>query len=591
MAMPNATQKKREKGKTMDEILVTAENQTSTACASHSGSVKKQTSCVDYEENYPVFLESVRARVNECAGGPAFVTPTNGMFNAFLAALPDEIRQHYNCHACRAFITKYGGLVAISKTGETASAVWDVSATPEPFRQGVSDMVSRATKSRTSDIVGVFLTHHDTLGTPITGEWSHLSAPTPSAWRAGSGTATTQRFVAEKAHERETLRHAVCRYSVGVVNEAIRILSSGHLSRGTETWLAMATWLYDLCVSLALTQNKRHRKNMVWLAAASAPSGFCHVSNTMLGTLMDDIIWGLPFDKIKRRFETKTSPLQYQRPQVAPTAGNIVEAERIIEELGLRGSLARRYATLDEVVALWRNSKNLQGSRDGDTSTKALRVFSGVIPKRNTRDETHKLRHVDLPPIIISCTQFVEHVVPTAEHIEFVVLGDCCYNFGALVTAVNPDAPPIIRWDTVLCRNPFSWYVYARQSKISDWGLVSGPNCVTAICAAPRLWHEEDTPALADNGVFFLIHGAKDTRYKTAGLGLFPQILRAELRYVRATIEAFSKQGEIHGAEDASACGLLLTREMLNSVPFNQKHRFRVFSAEGFQDYVVDRWD
>lgn len=33
------------------------------------------------------------------------------------------------------------------------------------------------------------------------------------------------------------------------------------------------------------------------------------------------------------------NPLQYQRPQAAPSAGNVAQAERIVEKLGIANSL------------------------------------------------------------------------------------------------------------------------------------------------------------------------------------------------------------------------------------------------------------
>lgn len=53
----------------------------------------------------------------------------------------------------------------------------------------------------------------------------------------------------------------------------------------------------------------------------------------MIGTLLDDIASGMSFDSVSRRFAEKMHPLQYQRPQAAPSAGNIAQAEKIVEKL------------------------------------------------------------------------------------------------------------------------------------------------------------------------------------------------------------------------------------------------------------------
>lgn len=48
-------------------------------------------------------------------------------------------------------------------------------------------------------------------------------------------------------------------------------------------------------------------------------------------------------------------------------------------------------------------------------------------------------------------------VMPAASHLT-VKVPNRADRFAALVTAVRPDAPPILRWDRDEARNPFSWY-------------------------------------------------------------------------------------------------------------------------------------
>ena len=63
---------------------------------------------------------------------PLFTTEATGLFDAFLRARPFERRGHYECRSCRHFVTTFGGLVTIDKTGallvadDVGGAVWRV---------------------------------------------------------------------------------------------------------------------------------------------------------------------------------------------------------------------------------------------------------------------------------------------------------------------------------------------------------------------------------------------------------------------------------------------------------------------------------
>jgi hypothetical protein len=82
----------------------------------------------------------------------------------------------------------------------------------------------------------------------------------------------------------------------------------------------------------------------------------------------------------------------------------------------------------------------------------------------------------------------------------------------------------------------------------------------------------------------FIMDGAKESR-TNAGLALFPETLKSELREIRSTIEEFSRRGKLEGEEEASACGVALLKGA------NWNARFRVRSATSTVEYKLDRWD
>ena len=86
--------------------------------------------------------------------------------------------------------------------------------------------------------------------------------------------------------------------------------------------------------------------------------------------------------------------------------------------------------------------------------------------------------------------------------------------------------------------------------------------------------------------VFFILKNCKDHRYGGAGIALFPEVLKGELREIRSTIEAYSRNETLGGFEEASACGIRLQG--------NAKwwdYKFRVTTDVGTAIYTLDRWD
>lgn len=519
-------------------------------------------------DGYLDFLESIRQRfINETAvNPPLFTTSASGLFDAFLDALPAEARQHYTCSACRRFVERYGGLVTISPDGAAVSVMWgdDAPAFFQPSIAAIRRLIRKAS------VTGVFLSEEAVWGEPITGEWRHM-AVTPSRPAYGP---SGQRM-AQKREDFKMLLAGLAEFPLPVVEAALNLLRTESLYR-SEKVLGVAEWLYKLhvaCVACAEAKSEKIRRNLIWQAVATAPAGFCHVRSTMIGTLLEDIAAGtLPFAEISRRFASKMNPTIYQRPQAAPAAGNIAQAEKIVADLGLERALHRRFARLEELDLLWRPQPSTPAAPAGNG------VFAHVRPK--TKKGAPEAVVVEAPPVTMTWVKFHREVLPGALAMEYLVKSRPA-NYGAILTATYADAPPILQWDREERRNPFSWYVHVHFSAPSAWLLAAGYTPVTGVCFQPSMWYGGHYPHQGKS-VFFILAGARD-RHNGGGIGLFPEILRNDLHGVRATIEAYSGGRTLDGAEEASACGIKFEA--------NQPVTLRVTTATGKQVYMLDRWD
>jgi hypothetical protein len=268
------------------------------------------------------------------------------------------------------------------------------------------------------------------------------------------------------------------------------------------------------------------------------------------------------------------SPILYQRPQSAPTDGQLAAAEAVVSRLASAGSLARRFATLEDVLphAIWTPKP------PSDIDVAAASVFGHL--KNNGRTQSS----IDVPAQAITWDKFSWTVLPKADRLEFLVPHTPA-NFFAFVTATNPEAPPILQWDTDEKRNQVSWYLYHGGSPASRWGLAAGAFCeVPAVTMQPSGWTSD--AAHQGEGAYLILRGARDMNSGRAGLGLFPEILKSDYRAIRVAMEAFSHSRSLDGHESASACGIALQK---SSPSWSQVVRVTVAGARVL--YRLDRFD
>jgi hypothetical protein len=531
------------------------------------------------DRDYDAFLDALHAAFDR-ASGPLFTTDATGadLWDAYLSSLPAEDQQHYNCNACRRFIETYGGLVTIDAAGRTTSVMWD-GEVPSPIGRSLAALRRHVAAAR---VTGVFLTSASTWGVPAAGGWRHMHVhPANARLFKATGLRNAEQAAAEKREEYGMLQRALADFPADLAGQAHQLCLSEALYR-SEKVLGVIEWFWKLHVARQGVRG-RAAENLTWLAVATAPQGFCHVRSTMIGTLLEDLAAGLPFEDVKRRFGAKMNPLQYQRPTAPPSAGNIAQAEKIVAELRSAGALARRFARLDDVQErLWTPAP----TRPAPPRDQGGGVFGHLLPQPTVPDVAPAV--AGMPPQVMTWEKFSRTILPRAETIEFLVptgMGP----YYALVTAVDPAAPPILQWDREDQRNPVSWYTYPSGSMAPNWNLRAGTfHPVTAVTAFPFMWNGGVYPHQGD-GVLFLLKDAIDKGYRE-GAGLFPELLKGEYHAVRATMEAFARQAVIADRDTAECCGVGI-RKGDRGFGFGLGVTLRVTSNGVRSTYKLDRWD
>ena len=411
----------------------------------------QQRSC-DHGEDYAGFRAGIADSFKAVApDAPLFTTDAANLFDVFLGALPDGSRQHYTCHACRRFVNTYGGLVAIDPDGGTVPVMWDGKADAF-FGPAVAALRSAV---RSAKVTGVFLSSDPAWGLPVNVskvapfQWHHMAVTPPrSRLFRGTYTKNASQAMAEKLEEHGMLCRSFGDFTPEHAAKALALLTSGTFYR-SEKCIGVATWLDGLHKARAATKNALHRDNLVWRAVATAPVGFCHVRSGMIGTLLEDIVADLPVADIQRKFAEKMSPANYQRATAAPSTGQLAQAEKISAEMKAAGSLARRFARLEDVQQFaWRAT----------SAKEAAPEVGGVFAHIKAKDKpVANGSALAIPSNTMTWEKFQRTVLPTAERIE-ALIPPSPDRLMALVTAADPGAPPILQWDREDSRNAVSWY-------------------------------------------------------------------------------------------------------------------------------------
>jgi hypothetical protein len=538
------------------------------------------------DRQYGKFVKCLQKRFDEVIEAessqstPIFTTSASNLFAVFLAAMTPERRAYYTCNACRRFIDHFGGLVTVDpETGNQVPLLWGIERTPALFQDSVRAVLKILAKAK---INGVFLSSESVYGLPVNlavkapGVFHHMHVMVPKKQVFFEhALKSANQAAADILQDHDTLCRGLEEFSFETVKKAHALLSSGNLYR-SEKCRDIALWLANLHVARNAEKGVT-RDNITWYYAASAPPGYCHVKTTMIATLLEDIAAGLPFEDIKQKFDSKMDPTAYRRPQVAPTAGNLAQAERIIAKLSAAGSLARRFAKLEDIQTLWRPRAPKAEKPAGGA------VFGHITPKHAAPASS---TDIDQPPVTMTWVKFLATVLPEAEIIEYRVPGySTASAYAALVTAVDASAPPILQWDSEENRNPVSWYLYKNGSAPGAWNL--HPNTwvkVTAVALQPTEWHHPGKFTHHGESIFMLLDEARDVTHRASG-GFFVECLKNEFHEIRSSLEAYAMRASVAGRDEATACGLMMQK----SAPWD--HMFRVNSKGMTLTYKLDRWD
>lgn len=528
------------------------------------------------DDGYPGFQTRIISRFENVRANDLFTTDVNpeSLYHAYLSRLPAEAAQHYTCRACENFIKRYGGLVIIDERGKMSPAFWSVLGIPTFFEASVLAMRELV---QASNVTGVFLSSEKVYGTPQTGDWHHIHAyPLASRiWTINDENAsrTADQQMALLVQGYQMLTGSLEAFPLKVAQQAYKLISTNAVDRAEKT-LGPSKFFYELHVEIKKATGAQ-RENLIWRAVASSPHTFHHINSNVIGSLMEDISNKTPVKDLIAKFNAKMKGTDYQRPKAAPTEGQVQAADKLFTKMGAEGSLRRRPARVEEIPLIWSPLTAKKKAAD-------LKVFGEVKTKKASKS-MQKQDDVVGPPVNITWEKFRTTVLDTAISIE--LFAQVSHFYSALLTAVVPDAPAILQWDSPENRNPVSWYFREGTSTPSEWNLQQGWVKVTGICFKPTMWQ----PGFDHfgKGVLFILEGCRETRKDIQpGNCLFPETMKSMYHGIRAVIEAYAKITLIENPTEGTAGGVM-------GLDTNQNwgYTIRVKTNLGMVAYTLDRWD
>lgn len=406
-------------------------------------------------------------------------------WNLYLDSYPagtNEIyrqRREYDCSCCRHFIKSIGNAVVIKNN--KVRTMWNFRTGDTTF-QPVIDALNAylMAKSVTNLYVSKFAyigtaKNFENLGDGNVTEWEHFSLDLPQKF-----VDTTYRSVGDIQGQfrdtRNVFKRSLDEISEEAVMTVLELISSNSLYKGEE-WKAVLEKFLEYKRLYDRTPDNE-KGNFAWENSSKAGVVIGRIRNHSIGTLLIDISEDVDLDTAVKKYEAIVAPANYKRPKAIFTKKMLEDAKKTIEGLGYMNSLARRYATLDDITV----NNILFSNKDAAKRISGASVFDEMMSEVTSSPK--KFSKVEE----VSVDRFVSDILPTASGLEAYFENKHASNMVSLIAPKNKDSKTMFKWD-----NGFSW-AYAGNMTDSDvkQNVKSAGGAVDGVLRFSIQWNDED---------------------------------------------------------------------------------------------------
>lgn len=371
------------------------------------------------------------------------------MWNLYLDSFPkgtNEIyrkRREHDCSCCRSFIKAIGNVVVIKNSKITT--IWDFNA-EDPVYQPSIDALNAFIKSKT--VTDVFLSKFNRIGSEHTFEkledgsiktWEHFYLQLPGRFVNNSYKSIPD-LQGDFRDTKNVFKRSLDEITEDSVLTVLELISSNSLYRGEEWKAVLEKFLQYKRKYMALSE--ADKDNYTWENSATAGNVIGRIRNHSIGTLLVNISEDMDLDLAVRKYEQIVAPANYRRPKAIFTKKMLDDAKNTIEELGYMDSLARRYATLDDITV----NNILFSNKDSAKRISGASVFDEM--EKEIAVNPKKFNKVEEVPI----EKFISDVLPAARELEVLFENKHSSNLVSLIAPVNKDSKTMFKWN-----NNFGW--------------------------------------------------------------------------------------------------------------------------------------
>lgn len=390
-------------------------------------------------------------------GAPLFITNADEdkLYDLYLDSFPAGTnpifrkRREYDCSCCRRFVKNIGKLVSFMD-GQMVT-VWDFDTKSDVY-QPVVDALAAYVK--TCAVVNPYYVSRNMIsdgkfGTKMNYEydadhkavrtWDHFAVEIPQRFIVNSYDVSTK--MAEWRDSANVFKRSLEELTMDAVDTVLELIAQNSLYRGKEFEGLVRGFKSDKQVYDRLPDEKKSA--YVWMAPGGASMNRLRIRNTAIGTLLVNLSEGMDVDAAVTAFEKVVAPANYKRPKAIFTKKMLEDAQKIVTELGYMNSLARRFATLDDITAnniMFCNRDAAPRVMGAANPFEAMAKSLGTDPKKFGRAEE------------IGIEKFVKEVLPTAAGLELFMENRFSKNMVSLIAPQDKSAPSMFKWS-----NGFSW--------------------------------------------------------------------------------------------------------------------------------------
>lgn len=390
-------------------------------------------------------------------GAPLFITNADEdkLYDLYLDSFPAGTnptfrkRREYDCSCCRRFVKNIGKLVSFID-GQMVT-VWDFDTKSDVY-QPVVDALAAYVK--TCAVVNPYYVSRNMIsdgkfGTEMNYEydadhkavrtWDHFAVEIPQRFIVNSYDVSTK--MAEWRDSANVLKRSLEELTMDAVDTVLELIAQNSLYRGKEFEGLVRGFKIDKQVYNRLPDEKKSA--YVWMAPGGASMNRLRIRNTAIGTLLVNLSEGMDVDAAVTAFEKVVAPANYKRPKAIFTKKMLEDAQKTVTELGYMNSLARRFATLDDITAnniMFCNRDAAPRVMGAANPFEAMAKSLGTDPKKFGRAEE------------IGIEKFVKEVLPTAAGLELFMENRFSKNMVSLIAPQDKSAPSMFKWP-----NGFSW--------------------------------------------------------------------------------------------------------------------------------------